>query len=102
MGPMARQSRSLVRQSAPIVGQSGPIVGPKKLSLVAKPLQNGHLRLFGDFCPVPLIRAAIKRAKSTTACTPAIQVQLDWVGAAHNHDPRRRARRSRSPRNPAG
>jgi hypothetical protein len=36
---------------------------------------------------LPLIRAAVKRAKTSTACTPAIQWQLDWVGDAQNNDP---------------
>jgi hypothetical protein len=36
---------------------------------------------------LPLIRAAVKRAKTSTACTPAIQLQLDWVGDAQNNDP---------------
>lgn len=36
---------------------------------------------------MPLIRAAIKRAKTSPGCTPAIQTQLDWIGAAHNVDP---------------
>jgi hypothetical protein len=36
---------------------------------------------------IPLIRAAIKRAKTSPGCTPAIQEQLDWVGAAQNIDP---------------
>ena len=36
---------------------------------------------------VPLLRAAIKRAKTSPACTPAIQTQLDWIGAAQNVDP---------------
>ena len=36
---------------------------------------------------VPLIRAAIKRAKTSPGCTPAIQTQLDWIGQAQNVDP---------------
>ena len=36
---------------------------------------------------VPLLRAAIKRAKTSPGCTPAIQLQLDWVGVTHNTDP---------------
>ena len=35
----------------------------------------------------PAIRAAIKRAKTSPACIPSIQEQLDWVGAAQNTDP---------------
>ena len=33
---------------------------------------------------LPLIRAAIKRAKTSPGCTPAIQTQLDWIGQAQN------------------
>jgi hypothetical protein len=45
-----------------------------------------------DFEPLlaaqlPLIRAAIKRAKTSPACTPGIQEQLDWVGDEHSFDP---------------
>jgi hypothetical protein len=36
---------------------------------------------------LPLIRAAIKRAKTAAGCTPAIQTQLDWIGAPQNTDP---------------
>jgi hypothetical protein len=36
---------------------------------------------------LPLIRAAIKRAKTSPGCTPAIQMQLDWIGQAQNVDP---------------
>ena len=36
---------------------------------------------------IPLLRAAIKRAKTSPGCTPSIQEQLDWVGAAQNIDP---------------
>ena len=36
---------------------------------------------------VPLLRAAIKRAKTSPGCTPAIQLQLDWVGATQSRDP---------------
>ena len=36
---------------------------------------------------LPLIRAAVKRAKTSAACTPAIQLQLDWVGESQNNDP---------------
>jgi hypothetical protein len=38
---------------------------------------------------LPLIRAAIKRAKTSPGCTPAIQTQLDWIGAVQNVDPAR-------------
>lgn len=34
----------------------------------------------------PLIRAAVKRAKTSAGCTPAIQMQLDWVGESHEID----------------
>lgn len=43
-----------------------------------QPLLEGQL---------PVIRAAIKRAKTSPTCLPSIQEQLDWVGAAHNVDP---------------
>ena len=36
---------------------------------------------------MPVIRAAIKRAKTSPGCTPAIQTQLDWIGAAHTQHP---------------
>lgn len=36
---------------------------------------------------LPLIRAAIKRAKTSPGCTPAIQTQLDWIGAVQTVDP---------------
>ena len=36
---------------------------------------------------MPIIRAAIKRAKTSPGCTPAIQTQLDWIGAAHTQHP---------------
>ena len=36
---------------------------------------------------MPILRASIKRAKTNPACTPAIQLQLDWVGAAHTPHP---------------
>ena len=36
---------------------------------------------------MPIIRAAIKRAKTSPGCTPAIQTQLDWIGQAQNVDP---------------
>src|SRR4051794_14690531 len=36
---------------------------------------------------LPLIRAAIKRAKTSLACTPAIQTSLEWIGAHQNNDP---------------
>ncbi len=36
---------------------------------------------------MPLIRAAIKRAKTSPGCTPAIQTQLDWIGAVQTVDP---------------
>ena len=36
---------------------------------------------------MPLIRAAIKRAKTSPGCTPAIQTQLDWVGAVQHPHP---------------
>ena len=45
-----------------------------------------------DFQPlhdaqVPLLRAGIKRAKTSAACTPAIQLQLQWASAAQTIDP---------------
>ena len=36
---------------------------------------------------MPILRASIKRAKTNAACTPAIQTQLDWIGAAHTPHP---------------
>ena len=45
-----------------------------------------------DFHPLretllPSIRAAMKRAKTSPTCTPAIQLELDWVGDVQNTDP---------------
>ena len=45
-----------------------------------------------DFHPLlgirlPNIRAALKRAKTSPACTPAIQLQLQWVRPEANIDP---------------
>ncbi|HEV7401690.1 MAG TPA: hypothetical protein VGO11_02145 [Chthoniobacteraceae bacterium] len=37
--------------------------------------------------PLPLIRAAITRARTSAACTPAIQTSLEWIGAPQNNDP---------------
>ena len=36
---------------------------------------------------LPGIRAAVKRAKTSAACTADIQTQLDWIGAAQNTNP---------------
>ena len=36
---------------------------------------------------VPILRAAIKRAKTSPACTPTLQTQLDWIGDSINNDP---------------
>ena len=36
---------------------------------------------------LPILRAGIKRAKTNPACTPSIQLELDWVGAPDNTNP---------------
>lgn len=48
--------------------------------------------LTANFAPIletqmPIIRATIKRAKTFPGCTPAIQTQLDWIGASHTFHP---------------
>lgn len=45
-----------------------------------------------DFQPLleaqtALIRAAVKRAKTSPGCTPGIQAQLEWVGDSETFDP---------------
>jgi hypothetical protein len=36
---------------------------------------------------LPIVRAGVKRAKTSTGCTPSIQTQLDWVGTAQHQNP---------------
>jgi len=36
---------------------------------------------------VPLLRAAVKRARTSSGCTPGIQEQLEWVGDSTSFDP---------------
>jgi hypothetical protein len=36
---------------------------------------------------LPIVRAGIKRAKTSAGCTPAIQTRLDWVGTPQHQTP---------------
>jgi len=66
------------------------IILPKVTGIVD--LMEQSEELTADFpgildAQLPLIRDAIKRAKTSPGCTPAIQMQLDWIGQAQNVDP---------------
>jgi len=66
------------------------IILPKVTGIVD--LMEQSEELTADFpgildAQLPLIGDAIKRAKTSPGCTPAIQMQLDWIGQAQNVDP---------------
>ena len=87
--PLATTNGMTVNERTDYLAAVGTLL-PKATAIVN--LMEQLDQLTADFpmvseAQLPLIRAAIKRAKTSAGCTPAVQEQLDWVAASPTVNP---------------
>ncbi len=82
MNATAAERTGYLMANNTILGVLGPIVQKQD------ELDELRANLSGVLAAqLPLIRAFIKRCKTSPGCTPAIQTQLEWLGDSQTFDP---------------